>query len=116
MNAVLLLRYSAGSVGAFTEYGSVAELCDGICEQYERGLKLCMSSSHAGGSRHVSYGIGELIDYLDAADSVRVLLRRGDAQWTEHDKDWTKRTLVTHLKQQLLLNNTIAYVFSVGNF
>jgi hypothetical protein len=104
--ALLMIRYSPGGAGAFIEYNSLAELCDGICEQYERGLKLCLSQN-GGGNKLISYGMGELMDYLDATESVKVMLRRTGGDWTEYDKDWTKRTLTSHLKQQLL-NNTIA--------
>ncbi len=103
---MLLMRYSPGGAGAFVEYASLAELCDGICEQYERGLKLCVSQQGRG-NRQVCYGIEELLDYIDSAESVKVLLRRSLTEWTEHDKDWTKRTLRSHLKQ-LTLNSTIA--------
>ena len=111
---LLMLRFSPGQPGAFFEFHSLAELCDGLCEQYEKGLKLCVSSnsnsrtsSILDANRQISYGLPQLTEYLEAMDSVRVLLRRPNSEWVEYDKEWLKKVLFSHLKQQVLNNTTI---------
>lgn len=94
---VLLVQFSPQGGGAFFEYSSTADLFDGLCRIYERGLKLTVSTDM---KDIVSYELSDLLSYLDALPSLRVLQASGGNKWTELDTEWAKAGLVQHLRLQ----------------
>jgi len=92
---ILLVQFSPQGSGAFFEYASTGELFDGLCRIYERGLKLTVASKEV-----VSYELSDLVSYLDALPSLRVLQAAGGGRWTELDVEWAKAGLVQHLRLQ----------------
>ena len=95
---VLLVQFDNESGGAFFEYESTAELFDGLCRLYERGLKLTQVGKNT--DDFVSYELSDLLSYLDALPSLRVFHSSGVKQWKELDAEWAKAGLVQHMRLQ----------------
>ena len=99
MNSIILLvQFSSGSSGAFFEYDTPSDLFDGLCQLYERGLRLSLQSGDK--LKNLTYELSDLIAYLDHLPSLRVLVQK-NGTWQETDKEWTKNGLTNHLRQQL---------------
>jgi len=94
---ILLVQFSPQGGGAFFEYPSTADLFDGLCRIYERGLKLTVAPDM---KDVVSYELSDLLSYLDALPSLRVLQAAGGSKWSELDVEWAKAGLVQHLRLQ----------------
>ena len=94
---ILLIQFSTGSPGNFFEYNSTAELFDGICMQYEKGLRLSITNPQM--LINISYDFSDLTAFMDALPQLRVHVHKGNA-WQELDREWIKRGLSNHLKVQ----------------
>ncbi len=67
---------------------------DGLCQLYERGLKMCMQAKS-----NVTYELNDLMGYIDALPSLRAMVAKAGV-WQDFDKEWIKAGLSTHLRQQ----------------
>ena len=93
---MLLVQFSTSPAGAFFEYPTQSELFDGLCQIYERGLRICLQ-----GKTNVTYELDDLINYIDSLPSLRAFVHKTGV-WQDFDKDWIKSGLSSHLRQQAM--------------
>ena len=107
MSILLLVQFGDPiGKGAFWTYSTFPELYEGLCQLYERGLKLSLSASQSVGN--ITYELTDLLSYLDSLHAVIVMLRTPEEHWIEHGREWIKQGLANHLRLQASPNASIS--------
>ncbi|EKX33120.1 hypothetical protein GUITHDRAFT_90822 [Guillardia theta CCMP2712] len=91
---VLLQETASKSTRTFSDFESVSEAMNGICQLYEQRLKQMNP-----GMRNITYDISELYAFIDQLGDLCCLVYNGYGAYEPHNKQWVKDRVFAHLKR-----------------
>eukprot|EP00287_Rhodomonas_sp_CCMP768_P005811 CAMPEP_0196738634 /NCGR_PEP_ID=MMETSP1091-20130531/15912_1 /TAXON_ID=302021 /ORGANISM="Rhodomonas sp., Strain CCMP768" /LENGTH=156 /DNA_ID=CAMNT_0042082611 /DNA_START=20 /DNA_END=491 /DNA_ORIENTATION=+ len=91
---VLLQETASKSTRTFSDFESVSDAMNGICQLYEQRLKQMNP-----GVRNITYDITELYRFIDELGDLCCLVYNGTGAYEPHNKQWVKDRVFAHLKR-----------------
>jgi hypothetical protein len=89
------LVYAANpATRTFSDFETVTEAMNGICQLYEQRLKQMNP-----GVRNITYDITELYAFIDGLGDLCCLVYDGQSAYQPHNKQWVKDRVYQHLKR-----------------
>eukprot|EP00756_Hemistasia_phaeocysticola_P058616 Hpha_TRINITY_DN3525_c0_g2::TRINITY_DN3525_c0_g2_i1::g.25786::m.25786 len=93
---VLYQPTKATNSRTFSDFESVAEAMNGLCQMYERRLK-----HESPGSDDITYDVADLFKFLDSLEDLSLLVfNNAKRAYQPFGADWIKHQLFAHLKTQ----------------
>eukprot|EP00291_Cryptomonas_curvata_P001731 CAMPEP_0172185318 /NCGR_PEP_ID=MMETSP1050-20130122/20099_1 /TAXON_ID=233186 /ORGANISM="Cryptomonas curvata, Strain CCAP979/52" /LENGTH=101 /DNA_ID=CAMNT_0012859283 /DNA_START=18 /DNA_END=323 /DNA_ORIENTATION=- len=94
-HTIVLLQESASKGSrTFSDFETVADAMNGICQLYEQRLKQLNP-----GVRNITYDITELYGFIDGLGDLCCLVYNGTGAYEPHNKQWVKDRVYAHLKR-----------------
>mmetsp|Transcript_11009 Transcript_11009/g.15841 ORF Transcript_11009/g.15841 Transcript_11009/m.15841 type:complete len:103 (-) Transcript_11009:60-368(-) len=80
----------------WSDYETVEDAMDGICQMYEHRLKKLNPNR-----KKITYDISDLFNFVDDLPDLSALVFNArDASYTPRNKEWIKDRVFQHLKKQ----------------
>jgi hypothetical protein len=93
---VLLQTVPDKTTRSFSDYESVDQAMDGVCQLFEARLKQLNPER-----RKITYDISDLFGYIDGLYDLACLVFDSELQaYVPHNKEWIKTEVFSHLKRQ----------------
>lgn len=94
VHAVGLVCAASQATRTFSDFETVNEAMNGICQLYEQRLKQMNP-----GVKNITYDITELYDFIDGLQDLCCLVFNGQGAYQPHNKQWVKDRVYQHLKK-----------------
>eukprot|EP00285_Hemiselmis_virescens_P007052 CAMPEP_0173392198 /NCGR_PEP_ID=MMETSP1356-20130122/18819_1 /TAXON_ID=77927 ORGANISM="Hemiselmis virescens, Strain PCC157" /NCGR_SAMPLE_ID=MMETSP1356 /ASSEMBLY_ACC=CAM_ASM_000847 /LENGTH=102 /DNA_ID=CAMNT_0014349941 /DNA_START=9 /DNA_END=317 /DNA_ORIENTATION=+ len=91
---VLLQETASQATRTFSDFETVQEALNGICQLYEQRLKALNP-----GQRNITYDITELYAFIDQLGDLCCMVYNGQGAYEPHNKQWVKDKVYHHLKK-----------------
>mmetsp|Transcript_19865 Transcript_19865/g.67698 ORF Transcript_19865/g.67698 Transcript_19865/m.67698 type:complete len:102 (+) Transcript_19865:185-490(+) len=95
---ILMQMHPARQTRTYSEYETVSQAIDGICQQFEAHLKRSYPST-----ADLTYDINDLWKWVDSlTDLCALVYEPAIKAYVPFTKEWIKKRTYTHLRRQAL--------------